>query len=147
MSAPSPAALPAPPSGGLACEIWIRNVGRRRQAFYREPHVRQWRPMQVAHAEKALRTGVLDLRGLGKFAVVPRETTSSETPAVRAFEEIAQWLDRPQAPAPKIDARQIKRSESRAVSSPGATQRSVRSHHGAKVVLTSVPGAALGGAA
>ena len=146
MSAPSPAAQPASPGGSAACEIWIRSVGHRRQAFYREPHFRQWRPMQVAHADKALRTGVLDLRGLGTFAAVPRETTSAETPAVRAFEEIAQWLDRPQAPAPKIDARHIKRSESRSMSSPGVTQRAVRSHHGAKVVLTSAP-VALGGAA
>lgn len=99
MSALSPATQPAQTSSPT-CEIWIRTVGARRQAFARpiQPlgqRTRNWHGMQVAHAEKALRTGKLTVGEFAGSAVVARAPSAEdEHPAAAAFRENAQLLNR-----------------------------------------------------
>lgn len=49
-----------------ACEIWIRQVGSRRQAFFRETGSHGWRSLPVLAATKALRDGRLMTAGVAK---------------------------------------------------------------------------------
>lgn len=96
MSNHSPAAAAAPTAP--TCEIWIRTVGTRRQAFARplqpEGHrTRNWHGIQVAHAEKALRTGTLTTGEFAGSQVVPRETDEPEHPAARQFAVDAKRLN------------------------------------------------------
>ncbi|MGJ7544611.1 hypothetical protein [Variovorax sp. LT1R16] len=82
------------------CEIWIRTVGSRRQAFARpiQPigqRARNWHGMQVAHAEKALRTGELTVGEFaGSTAVARASSAEDEHPVAAAFRENAQLLNR-----------------------------------------------------
>lgn len=92
----SPAAAAAPTAP--TCEIWIRTVGTRRQAFARplQPEgqrTRNWHGIQVAHAEKALRTGTLTAGEFAGSQVVPRETDQPEHPAACQFAVDAQRLN------------------------------------------------------
>lgn len=92
-------AAPAAPTTPI-CEIWIRTVGRRRQAFARpvQPEgqrTRNWHGIQVAHAEKALRTGTLTSGEFAGAQVVPRETDEAdEHPMRAAFSAEAAALNR-----------------------------------------------------
>lgn len=57
-------------------EIWVRHVGSRRQAFYREAGTQTcgWRVMSVPAADKALRRGTITIGSMVDAPVVPRET-------------------------------------------------------------------------
>ncbi len=96
-ASPAAAAAPAP---AVTCEIWIRHVGSRRQAFYRpiQPigqRTRSWHALSVPQAEKALRDGKITRGEFAGYAVVPREThAENEHPAAAAFRESAQLINR-----------------------------------------------------
>lgn len=59
-------------------EIWIRQVGNRRQAFYRcrdfNRKFARWQKMSVPEADKALKAGTLDMGFGDVLPTVPRET-------------------------------------------------------------------------
>lgn len=131
---------------GPACEVWIDEGGARAQAFYRVPdHSCEWKPLAMAQSTEALRTGTLSLQGLGDFAVVRHLAVQERSSADRAFSEMVQLLGSP-AGATKSGPGRGHRERPPA---PIASTRTLtfRSHHGAKVVLTSFPGTARGGAA
>lgn len=122
MSASTPAAAAASPP--LSCEIWIRTKGIRRQAHFRSVEADApsgaWRKLGIPAADKALRTGVLELRAgttLRAIAHVPdgehREAKSQRIPGARhpmqaGFARQAQALNQ------QIDALQALAAESRA---------------------------------
>lgn len=73
------------PSGTPRIEIWIRQTGSRRQAFYRPvgSTAPSWQAMQVMLADKALRAGKFTSGPLAGTAVVPRETQADPLAARR----------------------------------------------------------------
>ncbi len=76
-----------------AAEIWIRQKGTRRQAFYRAAGAVLWQPIFVTTADKALRDGTFTAGGVCFTEVVPRETTDEpEHPAKAAFRQQAEFL-------------------------------------------------------
>ena len=73
MPAPTPAAAAATPPA--TCEIWIRSVGTRRQAFVRcLPKHQQWQKISVPHADRALKEGKVPSGPFAGVPLVSRET-------------------------------------------------------------------------
>jgi len=78
-------------------EVWVRQVGSRRQAFYRPigSTSNGWRSMPVPLADKSLRQGKVSTGPMAGTNVVPRETKETAPHPMREqFAEQAQLLNR-----------------------------------------------------
>ncbi|MDM0011969.1 hypothetical protein QTH87_05890 [Variovorax sp. J22P168] len=94
MPAPSPAAAPAH-TPTPTCEIWIRNVGSRRQAFVRcFPKHTHWQKISVPQADRALKEGKVASGPFAGIPLVSRETANPTHPRREAFAEQAHVLNR-----------------------------------------------------
>ncbi len=76
-------------------DIWVRMIGRRRQAFYRcsAAGVANWQAIGVPLANKALKTGSISLPGLVDAAVAPYTEDAPAHPAAAKFAEQARELN------------------------------------------------------
>jgi len=110
--APAQAALSAPPpkkgrpsaktqasARSPLVEIWLRQKGSRRQAFYRPGGTCGWSTMPVPLADKALRQGRVSIGPLVDAVVVPCE---SERPAPHPMRD--QFVEQAQSLNHQIDA-------------------------------------------
>ena len=80
-----------------ACvDIWIRTIGRRRQAFYRcsAAGVANWQAMGVPLANKALKLGSISLPGISDATVEAYTEGAPTHPMATAFAERACELNR-----------------------------------------------------
>jgi hypothetical protein len=76
-------------------DIWVRTIGRRRQAFYRcsAAGVANWQAIGVPLANKALKLGSISLPGLADATVTPYTEDVSAHPAAAGFAEQARKLN------------------------------------------------------
>lgn len=77
-------------------DIWVRTIGRRRQAFYRCPAagVSNWQAMGVPLANKALKLGSISLPGISDAAVEAYREEAPTHPMAAEFAERASVLNR-----------------------------------------------------
>lgn len=89
-AAPSHAAI-----SSARVDIWIRTIGRRRQAFYRCPAVgvSTWQAMGVPLADKALNLGSISLPGISDATVAAYSEERSAQPMAIEFAERARALN------------------------------------------------------
>lgn len=76
-------------------DIWIRTIGRRRQAFYRcsAAGVANWQAMGVPLANKALKLGSISLPGISDATVAAYTESALVHPMTTEFAERARALN------------------------------------------------------
>jgi hypothetical protein len=76
-------------------DIWVRTIGRRRQAFYRcsAAGVANWQAIGVPLANKALKLGSISLPGLTDATVEAYREDAPAHPAAAEFAERASALN------------------------------------------------------
>lgn len=76
-------------------DIWIRTIGRRRQAFYRcsAAGVANWQAMGVPLANKALKLGSISLPGISDATVAAYTEDAPAHPMAAEFGERARALN------------------------------------------------------
>lgn len=76
-------------------DIWIRTIGRRRQAFYRcsAAGVSNWQAMGVPLANKALKVGSISLPGISDATVEAYTEEAPAHPMAVEFAERARTLN------------------------------------------------------
>lgn len=76
-------------------DIWIRTIGRRRQAFYRcsAAGVANWQAMGVPLANKALKLGSISLPGISEATVAAYTEDAPTHPMAAEFGERARALN------------------------------------------------------
>ncbi|MBT2337370.1 hypothetical protein J7E49_26150 [Variovorax paradoxus] len=76
-------------------DIWIRTIGRRRQAFYRcsAAGVANWQAMGVPLANKALKLGSISLPGISDATVAAYKEELPAHPMAVEFAERARALN------------------------------------------------------
>ena len=76
-------------------DIWVRTIGRRRQAFYRCPAagVSNWQAMGVPLANRALKVGSISLPGISDATVEAYSEKAPAHPMAAEFAERASALN------------------------------------------------------
>lgn len=82
-------------TGSARVDIWIRTIGRRRQAFYRcnAAGVANWQAMGVPLANKALKLGSISLPGISDATVAAYTEGAPPHPLATEFAERARALN------------------------------------------------------